>query len=168
MKHSEALSNSASTGTAENCNRKTVLRIQSKFSKRIKRLDIPCWIDALICFKRLILKCFFFIQLPSSFVFLSVGPLTISNVSFSSLWTWRNNWKNYIPFMKHFMLCQVIRLLYNCTNNWSFISFHIFPIHFLLIENYGCFQDVASSWAQWSIHSFTVCSPNVFVVGIRI
>ena len=73
-----------------------------------------------ICFKQLILKCFFFIQLPSSFVFLSVGPLTISNVSFSSLWTWRINRKNCKPFMKHFMLCQVIRLLCNCTNNWSF------------------------------------------------
>ena len=31
MRHSEALSNSATTGTAETCNRKTVLRIQSKF-----------------------------------------------------------------------------------------------------------------------------------------
>ena len=31
MKHSEALSNSATTGTAETCNRKAVLRIQSKF-----------------------------------------------------------------------------------------------------------------------------------------
>ena len=45
MKHSEALSNSASTGTAENCNRKTVLRIQSKFSNLIKVLNIQCWIN---------------------------------------------------------------------------------------------------------------------------
>ena len=81
----------------------------------------------------MILKCFFFIQLPSSFVFLSVGPLTISNVSFLSLWTWRNNWKNCIPFMKHFMLCQVIRLWCNCTKNWSFVVlFHIFPVLFLI------------------------------------
>ena len=119
MKHSEALSNSASTGTAENCNRKTVLRIQSKFSSLIKVLNIQYWIK--ICFKRLILTYFFFIQLQSSFVFLSVGPPTISNVSFLSLLTWRNNWKNCMPFMKHFMLCQVIRLLCDCTYIWSFI-----------------------------------------------
>ena len=120
MKHSEALSNSASTGTAENCNRKTVLRIQSKFSNLIKVLNIQFWTNVLIeCFKRLrrILHYLFFIQLPSSFVFLSVGHPIISNVSFLSLWTWRNNWKNYIPFMKHFMLCQVIGLFWNCIIN---------------------------------------------------
>ena len=120
MRHSEALSNSATTGTAETCNRKTVLRIQSKLSILIEVHNVPSWINTNICFKRLIriLKYLFFLQLPSSFVFLSVGHPIISNVSFLSLWTWRNNWKNYIPFMKHFMLCQVIGLFWNCIINW--------------------------------------------------
>ena len=45
--------------------------------------------------------------------------------------------------MKHFMLCQVIRLLYDCTNNWSLINCNIiscFSNSFLLIENYACFS----------------------------